>query len=56
MNSKILLDDDDRKNQKSAFIVGRYKWCVDKVGQGATQPARDSKSKVAMANPMRGLL
>jgi hypothetical protein len=55
MNSKILLDD-DRKNQKSAFIVGRYKWHVGEVGQGVTQPARDSKSKVAMANPMRGLL
>jgi len=56
MNSKILLDGDDRKNQKPAFIVGRYKWFVDKVGPGATRTAHDSKSKVAMANPMRGPL
>ena len=56
MNSKILLDGDDGKNQKPAFIVGRYKWFVGKVGPGATRTARDSKSEVAMANPIRGSL
>jgi hypothetical protein len=56
MNSKILLDGDDGKNQKPAFIVGRYKWFVGQVGPGATRTAHDSKSKVAMAHLIRGLL
>jgi hypothetical protein len=56
MNSEILLDGDNRKNQKPAFIVGRYKWFVGEVGPGATRTAGDSKSKVAMTNLIRGRL